>query len=1069
MTRRRLLTSGGSALAGLALAVGALAPAQLVPVADEGVMHAGETRLVSARSEPTPSDPAVEAPAISDEGRYVAYQRGPIYEESDPYEQATYQIRLRDQTTGDEELISPAAGTSTAPSISGDGRLVAYSTPRGVYVVDRSDPANPVRHQVSGGGTDLRYQRTPDCIPRLEWDDLTEGGCGPVLSGDGTSLALPAELSVISPSLRPTIAGESGTYLDYGAHGLAVVDFQVREGEGDDLTLRREVVFSLAPDAAPVTFGQPTVSSDGSFDLFEAEGDCAGRTIGPGDVCVIGVEFTPSPPACASFGTSYGLLQVNSPTSAGQSAIALVGDQQITCGTARTVASAAAPGCPGTGDLPSEHSGSADPEDPHTVVNLREVDLGRTYDATQIVSNLDQELDQVVHFTASDCAMQLVTPEHTSTDLPPPCTENLTLEPSQECIAYVRYRPDSIGPSTATLSLSRSSFTLRRFRFVGAGRHAVVAMRRDQSGHGNFAGPGRPAAQVVSVDGDGQVMRGAAPSLSSDGRYVAFVSGFSWALYDPSVDPHRVYLHDTDRLGDRTYQLGSTTDVSVIDGPDGEANVSHVVQPSLSGDASRIAFVHVGDIEDGQQYVSSAQVHVRDLTAGVSHIVSTPTGSEVDGSFPADGISYRPSLSRDGSTVAFTSGASDLLPPDAEADGYAPQVYVRDLAPDFEGSGVPRTDIVSLRPDDDTAGQLAGTPAINAAGGVIAFASQSPLTELYHYSTQVYARIRYGGPAVEPTFLQFPAQEIGTTGPAQGITVSNTGPGPANVSVLVDGPFEVTNLCGDTAVHRGESCTVLVAFAPETPGIVNGVVTIVMTAFGWAGEEVRIEVSGPSIAQAFRLEPAAVEFPDQGIGTTSAPVVVRAVNISERVLDFSAGIEGGPGAVTARVEENVDDFTVAGPGGSEAVCTAVKPRGACRFLVFFAPTGLEPSLQQLVVVASFDGLELTQSAQLSGNTAEPVVELSPTVAREGRVIFVSGSNFLPGEPLELQWSGGRVVIPTVIPEEDGTFQAPVVVLPGRRAGSHLLTVTMPGIGSFDAPPVIVVPGSLQPPDFASRN
>jgi hypothetical protein len=258
-------------------------------------------------------------------------------------------------------------------------------------------------------------------------------------------------------------------------------------------------------------------------------------------------------------------------------------------------------------------------------------------------------------------------------------------------------------------------------------------------------------------------------------------------------------------------------------------------------------------------------------------------------------------------------------------------------------------------------------------------------------------------------------------------------------------------------------------------GPVSGVVTIRMTGFGWEGAEKVIAVTGTAVPRTFRLAPAKVEFRDQGIGTTGPPVVVRAVNTSSRVLRFEASIASPvpdnavparPVKVKTEVEE---DFVVTGAGGGAATCKAVKPRASCRFLVSLRPSSLDPSIGQLQVVSSSTSVELTQYVDLAGETASPVVDVSPTVAREGRVVFATGSNFLPGQPLLFLWSGGGAVFPVVIPDTDGKFTAPVVILRDRDTGTHQLTVTMPGIGTFEAPPVIVVPGSLQPPDFATRN
>ena len=59
----------------------------------------------------------------------------------------------------------------------------------------------------------------------------------------------------------------------------------------------------------------------------------------------------------------------------------------------------------------------------------------------------------------------------------------------------------------------------------------------------------------------------------------------------------------------------------------------------------------------------------------------------------------------------------------------------------------------------------------------------------------------------------------------------------------------------------------------------------------------------------------------------------------------------------------------------------------------------------------------------------------------------------------------------MIPDDDGAFRAPVVLLKGRGPGERQLTVVMPTVenGSVEADPLLVVPGSAQPPDFVTRD
>ena len=207
---------------------------------------------------------------------------------------------------------------------------------------------------------------------------------------------------------------------------------------------------------------------------------------------------------------------------------------------------------------------------------------------------------------------------------------------------------------------------------------------------------------------------------------------------------------------------------------------------------------------------------------------------------------------------------------------------------------------------------------------------------------------------------------------------------------------------------------------------------------------------------------------------------VRVRNSGTRGIRLTAGILPGdvvPGQTPPALTEQSDDaFTVRGPGQPDGGCPQVLPQATCTLEVTFHPQqpgsrngwlaiGYQP-LSCPAETLCADSLAVT-FVRLSGDGAQPEIEVSPTVAREGRVVFVSGTGFLPGQPLELTWSGGPVGLPEVVPDASGEFTAPLVIFEGRP-GLQSLTVTMPGIGSVETE-VLVVQGSLQPPDFVSRN
>lgn len=181
------------------------------------------------------------------------------------------------------------------------------------------------------------------------------------------------------------------------------------------------------------------------------------------------------------------------------------------------------------------------------------------------------------------------------------------------------------------------------------------------------------------------------PSISGDGQFVAFES---W------VETSSIFVHD--RLTGETTNVSLTSSEAPFEPP--------CMGASISADGSAVAFFCYS-FQTGP--FSGWQVRAYDMETGVTSIVSTPTGET--------GVQLRantPSVSADGSLIAFESNSADLVPDDI--DGRNNDIFVRNLA-DSE------TDMVSVASGGDQVGGHSHTAAINGDGRFVAFHSQSPL------------------------------------------------------------------------------------------------------------------------------------------------------------------------------------------------------------------------------------------------------------------------------------------------------------------------------------------------------
>ncbi len=155
-----------------------------------------------------------------------------------------------------------------------------------------------------------------------------------------------------------------------------------------------------------------------------------------------------------------------------------------------------------------------------------------------------------------------------------------------------------------------------------------------------------------------------APSMSSDGRYIAFVSSSNNLVVGESTDFYdRVFMHDL--------QTGETTLVSVAsDGTEANGSSGY---PSVSGDGRYVAFVSYATNLVSDDTNNTADVFVHDTQTGTTVRASVAS----DGSQANDGANYvAPHLSSNGRYVVFTSIATNLV---SSAPGAGDQVYKHDL------------------------------------------------------------------------------------------------------------------------------------------------------------------------------------------------------------------------------------------------------------------------------------------------------------------------------------------------------------------------------------------------------
>ncbi|HET7475220.1 MAG TPA: hypothetical protein VFJ97_04250 [Dermatophilaceae bacterium] len=202
-----------------------------------------------------------------------------------------------------------------------------------------------------------------------------------------------------------------------------------------------------------------------------------------------------------------------------------------------------------------------------------------------------------------------------------------------------------------------------RFARVGAVIVVVCAGSVLPPGAAEAAALSPSAIHLCSVSSTEQAGDGVSftPSMSEDGRYLAFVSD-STNLAQPHGKNQNLYLRDR--------QAGTTTSVDV--NAAGQAGNGFARFPAVSADGTSVAFYSTSTNLVPNDSNGVPDIFVRSLTGGELERVSVSTaGTE------ADGFSSSLGISATGRYVAFVSAANNLT---ADDDNPGPDVFVRDRA-----------------------------------------------------------------------------------------------------------------------------------------------------------------------------------------------------------------------------------------------------------------------------------------------------------------------------------------------------------------------------------------------------
>ena len=225
---------------------------------------------------------------------------------------------------------------------------------------------------------------------------------------------------------------------------------------------------------------------------------------------------------------------------------------------------------------------------------------------------------------------------------------------------------------------------------------------------GRFIGPAPAPATTARLSKSSSGSQGWGDStqstVSADGRYLAFVSEAPNLVGGDTNGVADVFVRD--RITKQTRRVSVGMGGTQADGPS--------YDPVISADGRYVAFASDADNLVSGDTNGSTDVFVRDLRTG------TTTRVSVDSTNPpveANGASYEPALNADGSKVAFTSDATNLVTGDTNN---VEDVFVRDR-------GTNQTTRVSIATGAGGAqgNDVSGQACLSGSGQIVAFISRA--------------------------------------------------------------------------------------------------------------------------------------------------------------------------------------------------------------------------------------------------------------------------------------------------------------------------------------------------------
>jgi len=290
------------------------------------------------------------------------------------------------------------------------------------------------------------------------------------------------------------------------------------------------------------------------------------------------------------------------------------------------------------------------------------------------------------------------------------------------------------------------------------------------------------------------------------------------------------------------------------------------------------------------------------------------------------------------------------------------------------------------------------------------------------------------------TTVTFGNVVVGLTS-THGLTVTNTGTSNLVISsVSATGSFQSNN-CSNPTVPPNGTCTLSITFAPTTSGSSTGTLSINDNA---SNSPQTVSLSGTGVL-GVSLNSTTLQFPTQGIGSTSPALTTTLLNNEPTALTITSVTATGPFAVTT--------------------CPAsLPPAGSCVISVTFTPTVAGNVTGTLTVTDSASSSPQTATLRGVGSTTQlssiAVTPANPSIAAGTTQPFTATGTYSNGTAANITtsvtWSSSLTSVATIsaigLANSVSAGASTITATYGSISGSTLLTVTPPALVSLAVTP-----------------